>query len=183
MAVSVNWSTKVISVPQADLTLISGSDYTYSVDTLRLNLKALEAGEAGIVFDDTHTHNTEVTLAGITYARTVEFINGYTIEFEDLQYGVTLTEANHNVSDVIVRNQVSIVTNNSAGLQTVTSGSGLSGDQDTLLTLIGNLTQADQVFDKDTGLLHFYERGTTTDLIPAKTVAGEAQTIDASITE
>lgn len=116
MALSINWITKVITVPQSDLTLISGSDYTYDIDAFRLELKAIEASEEGAPFLDTHRHVTEAILSGVTYARLVEIINGYTVEFEDGQYGVTLTGANHNIADVIVRNQVSIVTNNSAGL-------------------------------------------------------------------
>jgi hypothetical protein len=36
-----------------------------------------------MAFPSTHIHNTAVTLSGVTYARTVEIINGYTIDFED----------------------------------------------------------------------------------------------------
>ena len=67
-------------------------------------------------FPDTHTHNTEVELGGLTYARIVEIINGYTVEFEDGQYTVNCVGANHNVADVKIPNQVSIVVNNAAGL-------------------------------------------------------------------
>ena len=117
MAITIDWGTLVINIPQADLTLISGS--TYSLDTevkLRADVNALLASEAGIVFDHAISHNTELTIGGVTYARTIEFINGYTITFEDLQYGVNLTGSNHNVADVVNRNQVSVLTQNSAGL-------------------------------------------------------------------
>ena len=46
-------------------------------------LKQLEDDGDGIQLLDTHRHNTQVTLGGVTLARTVEIINGYQIEFED----------------------------------------------------------------------------------------------------
>ena len=119
MAVSIDWSTKVITVPKADTTLVDAGPpeiRSYDVDAFRLELKGLEAGEEGMPFDDTHQHFTERTLSGFTYARIFEVINGYTVEFEDGQYVVTLSGANHNIADVRVANQVSIVTQNSAGL-------------------------------------------------------------------
>lgn len=126
MAISINWATKVITVPQADLTLVSGSIYELDVDTFRLALRELEYSEAGQVYLPTHSHNTAVTLAGVTYARTVEIINGYTIEFEDTgsSYTVSCVGANHNISDVKVVNRVSLIVNNSAGLIQTSGGGG-----------------------------------------------------------
>ena len=96
-------------------------------------MKDLEDGEPGMPFLDTHNHNTEVTLSGVTYARSVEIINGYTVTFEDGMYTVVCSGANHNIDDVKTVNQVSLIINNSAGLQVVTSGSGLSAaEQDKL---------------------------------------------------
>jgi len=115
MALSVDWNTKVILVPQADLTVLGPSLYELDVDAFRLELKAIEAGD-GMPFLDTHRHFTEVTLSGVTYARIIEIINGYTVEFEDGQYTVVAVGANHNLADVKVANQVSLVTQNSAGL-------------------------------------------------------------------
>jgi len=116
MALSINRNTNVIYVPKADLTLISGTLYELDVDAFRLELKALEDDEDGMPYSDTHRHNTEVTLAGLTYARTVEILSPYTVEFEDGQYSVSCIGANHNLSDVKVANQVSLIINNSAGL-------------------------------------------------------------------
>lgn len=118
MAISVDWAAKVISVPQADLTFISGTLYELDTDQFRLDLKALEASEEGMPELDTHQHSTEVSVAGVTYARFVEIINGYTVEFEDGQYAVRLVGSNNNIFDegIIVRNQVSIISTNSAGL-------------------------------------------------------------------
>jgi hypothetical protein len=125
MAVTINWSTKIISVPKSYLTLVSGSVYELDTDQFRLDLKALEDDEVGIPHLDTHRHNTEVVLGGVTYSRFIEFINGYTITFEDDQYAVNLVGSNNNISDVTNVNQVSIRSQNSAGLITVTSGSGV----------------------------------------------------------
>jgi hypothetical protein len=86
------------------------------VNAFRLELKALEASEAGIAFPDTHSHNTEVILGGDAYARVVEIINGYSVMFEDGQYAVKLSGANSNILDVKAQNQVSAICTNSAGL-------------------------------------------------------------------
>jgi len=115
MAISIDWTTKIISVPQSFLTLISGSLYELDTNNFRLALKDIEDDE-GIPFLDTHRHNTVVNLGGIGYARTIEIINGYTVTFEDGQYAVNLVGSNNNIADVTNINQVSIRPNNSAGL-------------------------------------------------------------------
>ena len=124
MPISINWATGVIYVPQSELTFISGSTYRLDVDAFRLVLKDLEDNEEGIGFPDTHRHNTEVVLSGITYARIVEIINGYTVEFEDGMYTVDCVGANHNIGDVKVVNQVSLIVGNAAGLIVVSGGTG-----------------------------------------------------------
>lgn len=136
MAVSINWGTKVINIPQADLTPLGGNRYRLDVNTFRLALKDLEDSDEGIAYLKTHNHNTAVTLAGVTYARTVEIINGYTVEFENGVYSVECVGANHNISDVKVVNSVSLIVGNSAGLIQVSSGSGLSAEQATQLLKI-----------------------------------------------
>ena len=74
-------------------------------------------------------HNTEVTVAGTTFARTLEFVNGYSIEFENLTYSVRLAGSNNNIFDVengiLVQNSVQVIAQNSAGL---VSGGGGSSD-------------------------------------------------------
>ena len=132
MPISIDWGTKVISVPQSYLTLISGTLYELDTEQFRLDLKALEDDETGMPFPDTHRHATEVTVAGVTYARTIEIINGYSITFEDGQYSVRLVGSNNNFFDVengiLNQNQVQIISGNSAGLIVHTSGSGLSSE-------------------------------------------------------
>ena len=129
MAISIDWTTRVITVPKADTTLVdSGPPEVRSldVDAFRLALKDLEDSEEGMCFPDTHNHNTEVVLGGTTYARIVEIINGYTITFENGSYIVRLVGANNNILDVANLNNVQIASQNSAGLQIVTQGSGVT---------------------------------------------------------
>jgi len=119
MALSVNWGTKVITVPKADLSLVDiGPPEIRELDLndFRLWLKDIEDSEEGIVQPDTHTHNTEVVLGNLTLARVIEMINGYTITFEDGNYQVDLVGANSNVSDVTNLNSVGLRSYNSAGL-------------------------------------------------------------------
>jgi hypothetical protein len=127
--ISINWGTKVIYIPKSYLTVVQLAPteiYSLNLNTFRLDLKDLEDSEEGQVCLDTHTHNTEVTLSGITFARVIQIINGYTITFEDGQYAVNLIGANSNVADVVNVNQVSVRSANSAGMITVTSGSGVT---------------------------------------------------------
>lgn len=116
--ISIDWATRVITVPKADTVQIQAAPEvrTYNVNTFRQELKDLEDDPDGMPFPDTHSHVTEITISGVTYTRFVEIINGYTVEFEDGQYTVVTTDANHNIGDVKVANQVSLTTNNSAGL-------------------------------------------------------------------
>ena len=100
MAVSINWSTKVISIPKSDLTFISWDLYRYDVNAFRLELDDILDDEVGMVFLDTHKHNGIVTLSWVDYARVFEIVNWYTVTFEDGQYRVSLFWANHNVADV-----------------------------------------------------------------------------------
>lgn len=121
MAISINWATRTIIVPKADLTFIGGITYELDVDVLRLALKDLEDGEEGIAFPTTHTHNTQVVLSGTTYARTFEVINGYTIDFtspDSDHYTIKCVGANHNIADVLAstHRHFSLIVGNSAGL-------------------------------------------------------------------
>lgn len=135
MAISVNWGTKVIYVPQDYLTSLGGSLYELDVDQFRLDLKDLEDNEDGIPFPDTHRHNTEVSLSGTTYARSVEIINGYVVTFEAGGYQVSCVGANHNIGDVMTNTTgPSLIIGNAAGLIVTSGGSGLTPEQEIELT-------------------------------------------------
>ena len=123
MSMTVDWATQTFTIPQSDLSLVTGALYDFDTDAHRLELKAIEASEAGIVFIRTHNHNTAVTIAGVTYARTVEMLNGYSITFEDTgsAYAIRYVGSNNNLFDVEngilnVTAKVSYIPGNSAGL-------------------------------------------------------------------
>ena len=129
MAISIDPATKIISVPQADLTLVSGTIYKMDTNAFRLELNALMASEPFMPFIDPNRHNTEVTVAGVTYARVIEIINGYSVAFTpDSQWTVILEGSNNNIFDVenaiLEQNQVQVIPTNSAGLIVAPSGGG-----------------------------------------------------------
>ena len=133
MAITVDYSTKIISIEQSDLTLISGTLYELDTDAFRLILHDIQDSEEGIWADTMFNHNTEVTVAGTTFARTIELINGYSIEFEDGSYSVRLAGSNNNLFDVengiLQQNSVQVIAQNSAGLQTVNTGGTVAPTQ------------------------------------------------------
>lgn len=119
MAISINWATKVINVPKDDLLLIQSAPTEIrelDIDSFRLELKSLEASIEGMPFVHTHNNVAPISVGGVTLARIIEIINGYTITFEDGQYAVNLSGANSNIADVTNVNQVSVRSANSAGL-------------------------------------------------------------------
>lgn len=121
---TIDYLTRIISVPQSYLTFVSGTTYNLDIDAFRLDLKDIEDNPGGVPFVDTHTHNTAVTISGITYARVVQIINGYTVSFENTgsHYTVNCTGANHNLNDVtIFAGHMTLVPNNSAGLTSLAS--------------------------------------------------------------
>lgn len=87
-----------------------------NTDNFRLDLKNIEDSETHMPFLDTHKHNQPVTVGGVTLARVVEIINGYTITFENGTYAVNLNGSNNNIGDVLNLNNVQVRSNNSAGL-------------------------------------------------------------------
>jgi hypothetical protein len=105
------------------LTLTQASPEVRELDlnSFHLWLRDWEDEEEAITRPKTHNHSTEVALAGLTYARIIEILEPYTIEFEDGQYTVNCVGANHNISDRKVANQVSLIVNNAAGLITNTA--------------------------------------------------------------
>jgi hypothetical protein len=119
MAITIDYTTRIISVPKVDMTLVQSTPfeiYELDVNDFRLALKDIEDNVGGIPFVDTHNHNTIVTVGGVTLARVVEIINGYTVTFEDDSYAVNLVGANSNIADVVNLNLVSVRSANSAGL-------------------------------------------------------------------
>lgn len=121
MAFTVDWVTKVITIPKADTALVSAGPpeiREYDASAFWLEARKAEASQDGMPFDVIVRRVGAVTLAGVTYAPFVEIINGYTITFEDGNYRVNVFGANHNFFDVVNPNSVGIASNNSAGSTT-----------------------------------------------------------------
>lgn len=119
MAISIDWATKVITIPKADTALVDIGPpeiRSLNVDTFRKDLNGLQDSEFGMAFETTHIHTAPVTIGGVTLARVVEIINGYTVTFEDGFYAVNLEGANQNIGDVLNFNSVQVRSSNSAGL-------------------------------------------------------------------
>jgi hypothetical protein len=122
MPITVDWTSKEVYVPKADLNpgLVSGTFYRLDTNWFKNQLRALEASVYGIVNTRIVDHSTQYTVAGVTYARKVEIVNTYSVTFEDGQYSVELTGSNNNIWDienlVLNQNQVQVIPTNSAGL-------------------------------------------------------------------
>lgn len=162
MAISIDYSGAVyrINIPQSDLTVVSGSLYELDTDQFWKDLKALEAAETGIVYQDTQSHNPTYTVVGVTYAKKVEILNAsnssntdvYEVFFNpDTQYSVRLVGSNNNIFDIqnsILANTVTqIIPTNSAGLQVVTSGSGVTQQDKEDIAALSALEVGDIVVD------------------------------------
>ena len=151
MAVTINWTTLTFSVQQSDLTLIGGTLYEADTETdIRQPINAIMAGADGMAYVDPIDHNTEVTVAGVTYSRFIEMINGYSIVFlPDEQWSVRLVGSNNNLFDIeegiLVQNQVQVIPTNSAGLQ--------RANIDNLEKIMKNKMITDPI----TGILTIYE--------------------------
>lgn len=119
MSITVDPITYVINVPRDDLSVVQLTPTeirTMDLNWFRMQLHDLMDDEDGMPLLKMFTHNTEVELGGITYARIVEILDPYSVTFEDGQYAVNLTGANSNVADKTNVNQVSVRPQNSAGL-------------------------------------------------------------------
>ena len=170
MAIIVDWPTKTISIHRTDpeVSNVTGTLYELDTDAFRLTLKNLEDDEAGMVWPRTHKHNTEVTVAGTTYARFVEIVNGYKVQFlPDASWTVRLAGSNNNLFDVengiLVQNSVQVIPGNSAGLIT-TDTSGLTAIEAVALATVRKLLENKQEL-VDTGAdvrLRTYEDDGTT---------------------
>ena len=144
MAYTVNWITRIIEVPTADLTLVSGTRYSLDMADFLTEIRRLEWEFTGGLWAPPmldHT-NTKKDFAGADYAPFDELINNYQVMFTGLATRVDLIGSNNNINDVLVDNGVSVIPSNSAGLQVkyIDTGSGVT-EQD-------KLDIADRVWDK-----------------------------------
>lgn len=118
MAYSVAWGTKIITIPRTDMPIVQASPEVreLTVTAFWTAIHDIQDDEAGIPFPAIMDHSPPQTISGITFARRVTVINGYTVTFENGNYAVNITGGNSNLGDVINRNDVGVNTANSAGL-------------------------------------------------------------------
>lgn len=150
MSYTVNWNTKVFSVPLSDLTLVSGSNYTLNAADFWIEVRRLEAlPSQGLYAIQALEHVDTQTLSGIPYASIEKLINGYTWFIDTTNINCSLIGPNNNLLDTFIPgNGVSVLANNSAGKQNI--GSGLSGGQDASLSFIeAQLTDIENGWDHD----------------------------------
>lgn len=128
-----------VEIPQAYLTLISGTLYELDTDLMWSDMKDREDDEDGIPFSDQQIRAPAVTIVGVTLAPVYESIAE--VQFEDTgsAYTVRLVGTNNNLFDVesgilVPTPLVTVIGQNSAGLIIVISGSGLDAGQDAKLT-------------------------------------------------
>ncbi len=132
MTITIDWGTKVISIPKVDMTQIQSVPIEIrelNAVTFHTTLRELEESEEGMAFPDTHMYTSPTSIGGADLVAVVELINDYTVTFEDGQYAVNLTGGNNNIGDKMNLNQVSVRSSNSAGYVIVPVGSGLSDAQ------------------------------------------------------
>jgi len=115
MALTVDYSTAapwLITVPKADLTLLSGTKYQLTVDDYWRLLTD-------------YSDNSSVMAKPVLYSRiaatsstpsiTQIDLDYYRIQFEDGLYSVNIVSGNTNIREAEVKNQVSVNTNNTTG--------------------------------------------------------------------
>jgi len=128
MAVSIDESTKRITITQDYLTPVTGTLYELNTETFRTDMNALMDSERYMWMDDYARRNAPVSVAGVTLAQSIEIINGYSVEFDDGPgaYSVRLAGSNNNLFDIqngiLVQNLVQVIPTNSAGLVEVNTG-------------------------------------------------------------
>jgi len=138
MTYSVNWLTKIVTIPKADLTVIDAPNEVFELNVLAFwaAIHDIQDGE-GITYQTIMASNAPSEIGGVVLQRVVEVINNYKIEFEDGQYQVNLVGANNNILQSRVQNQVSLNPSNSAGAIVVSGG-------------FDSYTEADRIRDNKT---------------------------------
>lgn len=136
MAYSVNWTTKVITVPVSDLTLVSGVNYTLDSEAFWREMRRLEwEFSEGLYAPQAIEFVETQILSGLAYSPIVKLINGYTWQTNGSNINVSLIGYNSNLLDFFnPGNGVSVLANNSAGR---TSDGTLSDKVDELWKLQG----------------------------------------------
>lgn len=162
MAYSVNWIGKTITIPAADLTLVSGSHYQLSMSAFLGEIRRLEAAfDQGLWAPQILDHTNPKLLSGVNYPPFDEIINDYTVLFEyPAVLRCDLLGSNNNIIDVLVYSGTSVVPSNSAGLQLVSVGSGLDASEKQELQEIHEAHFKPREWDKVGNKIYIYADNT-----------------------
>lgn len=163
---TIDEATKRVTIPQSYLTFVSGSLYELDTEQFRTDMNDLMDDERYIWMDDYAIRNAPVTVAGVTLAQTIEMTNGWSLTYENLSMSVRLANSNNNLFDAengVLINQplVNVIGQNSAGLQQVSSGSGLSTAQDERLERVEKFLRNRQYTNPVTGKIEQYDDSNT----------------------
>jgi len=128
MAYSADWINKTVTIPASDMAVISGNDYNLDMADFHKEIRRLEWEFVDGLWAEQILDHTiaKINFAGADYAPFDEIINGYEIKFEAGVERVNLLGSNNNLVDVLIYTGVSVVPSNSAGLQVVATGSGVT---------------------------------------------------------
>lgn len=190
MSYSVDWVARVITVPTSDLTLVSGTRYSLDMadclaELRRLEWEFTEGLWAAPIVDHT---NTRVDFAGATYAPFDDFLNGYTLEFSGIAERVDLLGSNNDLIDVLIATGISVVPSNSAGLQIIISGSGVTQqDKDDIEAQVhAHIMENGETFEQQIRLVRAEAAGSivkTGDIHEIKSASGTKTRITATANE
>lgn len=164
---------------------VDGGTASIDIGTLYEAIKQAQASTEGELYAPVAQGSGRVSLGGgVSVGLTVQLLDAWQVKFADGTYIARIAGGN------LVGGPDGDPVAYSSGVQvqlTLSAASTVVSTGDSLAQIAADaaasraLAEADEVFDRGTGLLHTYARGTTTDLIPPKTVAGTAQSSDSSI--
>jgi len=121
MAVSINYSTYVISVPKADTQFVETNPQTgleirsLNIVTFGKALADVQDNAPDVWAPTAFTYTAPADVGGVFLAPVLLILSPYTVTFEDGQYAVNFVGGNTNLQDFVNVNQVSIRPANSAG--------------------------------------------------------------------
>lgn len=176
------------------LTSVTGMDGQY--DSCSLG-GTCEIAVAGNVVMNSSPHSSIAGLSRPTFSMNA-LSTGAKFSLRGYNGGLTLTNCDHVDDEVTLEfsaGKCTLDATCTAGTisvrgiaQFTDSSTGSAVDETALIApqdiqISKALLEADHFFDKTGGLLHYYYRNTTTDIIPAKTVSGEQVTNNVTLTE
>lgn len=106
---SVNWTTKVITIPVSDMQLVSGTEYKLIMSDFHKEIRRLEwVFTEGFWADQILDHTNSKVVGGNTLPPVDEIINEYKIILDPTATRVIAEGSNNNLLDVQIANGVSL---------------------------------------------------------------------------